>query len=145
MRTLILLVCAGAPVFAQGVSRADGVDRIKRSMREGMSTLGEVEQKLVASMSPASGVCSVRMPRAGVSAHVDSGMVIPFDPATVREQYSMPQAGVPAPECPAVQHQAGQPTIVRPANPSLAPAAPRESPTPTRLNPFGELVTLPRP
>ena len=145
MRTLILLVCAaGGPVLAQGVSRADGVDRIKRSMREGMSTLRKVEQKLVASMSPASGVCSVRMPRAGVSAQVDLGMVVPFDPATVREQYSMPQAGVPAPECPAGQ-QAAQPTIVRPANPSLAPVAPRESPAPTRLNPFGELVTLPRP
>ncbi len=140
----MLLVCAGAPIFAQGISSADGVDRIKRSMREGMSTLRKVEQKLVASMSPASGVCSVRMPRAAVSAQVDSGMVLPFDPAAVREQYPMPQAGVPAPECP-VEQRAAQPTIVRPANPSLAPVAPRESPRPTRLNPFGELVTLPKP
>ncbi len=143
MRLPILLFSISAlTALAQPLPNA--LDNIKEQGRKALMNprrlLEPVQVFRAAPAIPDSGVCSVPMPRMAVAAAPDPRMAMPLDRVEVREKYAMPLAAVPAPECAAAAAATGQP-----ANPSPAPPGFRVLPAPTRPNPFGELVTRPRP
>lgn len=104
--TLLLVAASGLAVAqSSSVPPEKVVERLKKEignalLRNPAPFAGaRLVHRGISADAGADGVCSVRMPRADVASSIDKQMVKPLEAEEVRQQYAMPQAVVPAPEC----------------------------------------------